>query len=85
MSLDKIPKPPSSIGGVMGTFSVRALSMTYCKVEPRAVKPKPKQLVFAASPLGTQYNGVRSKTAWHGISTVITCVPVGCCFSELAL
>ena len=69
----------------MGTFSVRALSTIDCRVEPRVVKPKPKKLVFAASPLGAQYSGVRAKTGWHGIRTVTTCLPADCCFSELAL
>jgi hypothetical protein len=53
------------------------------------VKPKTMKLVFVASPLSTQHSGEREKTGWLRIMITCpsgaTCLPVECCFSELAL
>ena len=66
-----------------------ASSAVYRGFEPRSGQPI--KLVFAASPLSTQHEGVRAKTGWLGIR--IMC-PSGatylsadctCCFSDLAL
>ena len=46
-------------------------------------------IVFTASPLSMQYQGVRSKTGWFGTRSMCpsgaTCLPADCCFSVLAL
>ena len=56
---------------------------------PVWVKPKTMKLVLVASPLSTQHKGERAKTVWLGMGIVCpsgaTCLPVDCCFIELAL
>jgi hypothetical protein len=46
-------------------------------------------LVFVASPLNIQHEGVRVKTGWLGIRIMCTsgatCLPADCCFGDLAL
>ena len=46
-------------------------------------------IVFTASPLSMQYQGVRSKTGWFGTRSMCpsgaTCLPADCCFSVQAL
>ena len=70
------------ISGVM--VSVLASSAVDRGFEPKTVK-----LVFVASLLSTQYEGVRAKRAWLGIRILCpsgaTCLYPDCCFSELAL
>ena len=56
---------------------------------PGWVKPKTLKLVFAASPLSTQHEGVRAKTDRLGVSIMcpsgVTCLPKDCYFSVVAL
>ena len=53
------------------------------------VKPKTIKLAFVACPVGTQQTGERAKTVWLEIRIMCPsgakCLPVHCCFSELAL
>jgi hypothetical protein len=73
--------------GVM--VSVLASSAVDRGCEPGRVKQKTIKLVFVASPLSTQHEGERAKTDWLGVRIMCpsraTCLPVDCCFSELAL
>ena len=52
------------------------------------VKTKTTKLVFAASPLRTHFEGVRTATGWLGIRIMCpsdkTCLHTDCCLSELA-
>ena len=56
---------------------------------PDRVKPKTMKFVFVGSPLSTHHEGERAKNGWLGISIVrtseATCLPMNCCYSELAL
>ena len=58
-------------------------------LHPGWVKPKTLKLVFTASPLNTQYSGVRAKTDRLGVSIMcpsgVTCLPADYYFSVLAL
>ena len=72
------------INGVM--VSVLASSAVDSGFDPRSCQTK---LVFVASSLSTQHSGEREKTGWLRIMITCpsgaTCLPVECCFSELAL
>jgi hypothetical protein len=54
--------------------------------EPGRVKPKTVIIVFAASPLNTQYKGERAKTGWFGIRIFCpsgaTCLSANCCYKN---
>ena len=56
--------------------------------DPRQVKPKALELVFATSPLITQHLGVRARTGRPKV--IIVCLgkvagfPADCCFREMA-
>ena len=55
-------------------------------VSPSQVKPMTMKLIFAASPLSMQHEGVRAD--W--LARIMcpnggTCLPADCCFNELAL
>ena len=59
---------------------------------PDRVKPKTIKLVFADSPINTQllrHKRSKSKDGWLEVGIMCqsgaTCLPVDCCFSELAL
>ena len=45
------------------------------------------KLIFFTSPLSKQHYGECEKTGWLGIRIIceVTCLPLDCCFSELAL
>ena len=68
---------------------VLASSAVYRGFNPRLGQTKDYKLVFVASSLSTQHQGVRAKTGWLGISIMCpsgtTCLPGDCCFSKLAL
>jgi hypothetical protein len=55
---------------------------------PGQVKLQTIKLVFAASLLSRQHQGVRTKTGWLRMriisASVASCLSVDCCFSELA-
>ena len=50
-------------------------------------KPQTMKLVFVASPLNTQFQGKKAKTAWLGIRIMCTngttYLSMDCCLSEL--
>ena len=75
------------IGDVM--VCVIASSSVDRGFEPEWFKPKTIKLVFVASPLRMQHEGVRVKTGWLGIRIMCpngaTYLPTDCCFSQLAL
>ena len=55
-------------------------------LSPSQVKPMTMKLVFAASPLSMQHEGVRAD--WLARIMCLngrTCLPADCCFNELAL
>lgn len=56
---------------------------------PGRDKPKTIRLVFTASQLNKQHEGVITNTGWHGIMIMctngVTCLSAECCVSELAL
>ena len=62
---------------------------SYVGSSPGRVKQKTIKLVFVASPLSTQHQGVREKTGWLGIRIMCasgaTCLLAECCFSDLEL
>jgi hypothetical protein len=70
------------IGGIID--SMLTSGAVYRGFEPRSVKPKIINLIFAATPLSMQHWGIRGNTSWLGIN--IMCqrgasnVPLDCCF-----
>jgi hypothetical protein len=75
------------IGGVM--VRVLASSAIDRGFDPVRVKPKTKKLVIFCFSAKHAELRRRSKTGWFGIRIMCpsgaTCLPVDCCFSELAL
>ena len=53
------------------------------------VKPKSIKFAFVAFLLSTQHKGIRAENGWLEIGimcrSVATCLPVNCCFIEIAL
>ena len=83
----------------MSFFNIHVVPHRWCMVSVLArfkcsrawfrFKPKIIKLVFVASPISTQHQGVRAKTGWVEISILClsgaACLSAYWCFSELAL
>ena len=69
--------------------SMLVSSAVDCGFKPWSVKPKTIKLVFVFSLLNMQHQGEKAHTGWLVIRKMCLCgaicLPLDCCFSELAL